>query len=144
MKKFAIGFVLLLAGALGYCGLPLTSVATLTVALEDQMGTKITSDASVTFLDVANQPIITIRSREPGSWSNSLHWWAHSSHATSKLRPRDAQRATSARIEARNCESVTIPVQLVREYHAPSIMPHGAGPAFFLYTFNQKVALRCS
>ena len=143
MKKFAV-VVLLVAGVLGYCSLPLTSVASLTVIVTDQTAGKITKDAAVTFLDAADKPITTIRSGTPGSWDNALHWWAHSSHSTSLLHPRDAQRATSARIEARNCDSVTIPVKLARRYESMSVMPHGAGAAYFLYTFEQKVALRCT
>lgn len=143
MKALAV-VLLLIAGTLGYCTLPFTSVATLTVIVTDQTAGKITKDASVTFLDAVDRPIITIRSGSPGSWDNALHWWAHSSHSTSLLHPRDAQRAASARIGARNCESVTIPVKLARRYESMSVMPHGAGAAYFLYTFEQKVALRCT
>jgi hypothetical protein len=144
LKKLVIVVLLLVAGLVVDYSLPLTSVATLTVVVTDQRAAKIKKDAAVTFLDADGKPITTVRTGDRGSWDNSLHWWTHSERPMNTLTPRDAQRATAARVEARNCESVSIPVRLVRRYEWPSLMPHGAGPAYFHYDFSQAVTLRCS
>lgn len=126
-----------------YCNLPLTSVATLTLALSDQIGRKITSGATATYMDSDGKPIVSITSTTPSSWDNSLHWWSHSHHATSTLRPDDAKRATMAEVRAMNCETAKIPVILERRYEPMSLMPHGGGSAYFLYSFERDVVLQC-
>jgi hypothetical protein len=142
MKKLLAVVLVLIAVLAAYFGLPLTSVAVLTVTLTDQNGGKITADASATYLDGGGNAIVTIAFGLP-SWDNNLHWWAHSRHPASRLRPEDAKRAVSVRIEAKGCETVTIPVSLERSYEPPSPMPHGGGAAYFIYRFNGSVVLRC-
>lgn len=144
MKWFGLSLLLLLVALLGYCSLPLTSVATLTVSVSDQSGKKITSGATATFLDAHGAAITTVASGDAGSWDNSLHWWSHSHHATSRLRPSDARRAAAVRIAATGCEAVTLPVSLQRHYEPLSLMPHGGGPAYLLYTFQGTAVLLCS
>jgi len=143
MKKIAITVVLLIAVALGYCSLPLSSIATLMIRLTDQTGRKITSGAAVTFLDAAGTPIATVRTGDRGSWDNTLHWWTHSHHSTSAQRTSDALRATSARVTATGCDSATIPVLLVRRYEPIDFAPHGGGPAYYVHTFDSSVVLTC-
>lgn len=145
MKKSGIALVLLIFVPLGYCSLPMASVASLTVQVVDQNDRKITRDASVTFFDAKGVPIVTIKSGDAGSWDHSLHWWAHSQHddAIHKLRTKDALRTASARVQASGCEPMTIAVQIERRYEALNFSPHGGGPASFHYTFQKKVALRC-
>lgn len=142
MNKFLAALLVLIAGAVAFFSLPLTSVAVLTVTLTDQNGGKITADATATYLDGGGNAIVTIAFGLP-SWDNNLHWWAHSRHPASRLRPEDAKRAASVRIEAKGCETVTIPVSLERSYEPPSPMPHGGGAAYFIYRFERAVVLRC-
>jgi hypothetical protein len=143
MKKSSIAFILLVSGLLGYCSLPLRSVALLTVGLEDQGGRPIKTGGKATFLDTSGTEITSIASGEPGSWDNKLHWWAHSHHDTSRLRPEDAKRAATVRVEAAGCESTQIPVSLVRTYEPLSFAPHGGGPAHFIYRFERDIVLTC-
>ncbi len=142
VKKLLLVLLVLVSGAAAYFSLPLTSVAILTVTLTDQTGRKITADATATYLDGTGSPIVNIAFGLP-SWDNNLHWWAHSRHATSTLRPEDAKRAAAVRIEAKGCEAVTIPVTLERSYEPLSLMPHGGGAAYFIYRFDRNVILRC-
>ncbi len=139
LKKSLLAVFLLIVATLVTCALPLTSVATLTLSVTDQTGRKITGDASATFLDAARASIVRVTPQ----WDNHIHWWSHSSHASSTLRPADAQRAVSARVEAKDCEPQTVPVVLQRRYQPPSVMPHGGGPAYYHYTFERAVVLRC-
>jgi hypothetical protein len=143
MKKVSLALLALIAGAVAYCSLPLTSVALLTVTVSDQDGRKISSDVTATYLDDAGAAIVTITPDTTGSWDNNLHWWAHSAHATSTLRPEDARRATSVVIEAAGCEAASLPVTLVRNYEPLSFAPHGGGAAYFIYEFEQSVVLHC-
>jgi hypothetical protein len=142
MNKFLAALLVLIAGAVAFFSLPLTSVAVLTVTLTDQNGGKITADATATYLDGGGNAIVTIAFGLP-SWDNNLHWWSHSRHPASRLRPEDAKRAASVRIEAKGCETVTIPVSLERSYEPPSPMPHGGGAAYFIYRFERAVVVRC-
>ena len=142
MKKLLAALLVLIAASIAYVSLPLISVAVLTVTLTDQNGGKITADATATYLDGGGKAIVTIAFGLP-SWDNNLHWWSHSRHAESKLRPDDAKRAVSVRIEAKGCETVTIPVNLERSYEPPSPMPHGGGAAYFIYRFDRSVVLQC-
>jgi hypothetical protein len=142
MNKFLAALLVLIAGAVAFFSLPLTSVAVLTVTLTDQNGGKITADATATYLDGGGNAIVTIAFGLP-SWDNNLHWWAHSRHPASRLRPEDAKRAASVSIEAKGCETVTIPVSLERSYEPPSPMPHGGGAAYFIYRFERAVVVRC-
>lgn len=143
MKKIALGLLALIAVSLAYCSVPLTSVATLTIAVTDQSGRKITSGATATYLDGDGATIVTIKNKTRGSWDNNLHWWSHSEHRTSILRPKDAKRAVSVRIEAENCEPATFPVKLNREYEALSFAPHGGGSAYFIFRFETSAMLQC-
>lgn len=143
MKKLAIALVLLIAASLGYCSLPLRSVALLTLRLTDQAGRPIKTGGKATFLDAKGAEITSIASGQPGSWDNALHWWAHSHHSTSLLRPVDAKRAAAVRVEAAGCESTQIPVSLVRTYEPLSFAPHGGGPAYFIYRFERDIVLTC-
>jgi hypothetical protein len=143
MRTFAIAFVLLVVALLGYCSLPLRSVAILTVSLADQGGRPIKSGAKATFLDAKGAEITSIASGSPGSWDNKLHWWAHTHHDTSRMRPVDAKRATAVRLDAAGCESTTVPVVLDRTYEPLSFAPHGGGAAYFIYRFERDVALAC-
>ncbi len=143
MKKIALILLLLVATAIAYCSLPLTSVATLTLILTDQAGRKVTSGAAANFLDSDGKLIVSITSTTPSSWDNRLQWWSHSSHETSTLRPGDAKRAALAEVVVMNCETAKVPVVLERRYVSMSPMPHGAGPAYFHYSFEQDVILQC-
>ncbi len=148
MKFLPIKRPLLLLGALMigatiWLCLPLTSVAVLTISVFDQNNRKMTSNVTATFLDRRGEHIVRITSKTPGSWDNNLHWWTHSSHATSKLRPADARRTASVLIEADDCNSTTLPINLTRNYEPMSIAPHGGGAAYFIYKFDQSVNLKC-
>ena len=148
MKFLPIKRPLLLLGALMigatiWLCLPLTSVAVLTISVFDQNNRKMTSNVTATFLDRRGEHIVRITSKTPGSWDNNLHWWTHSSHATSKLRPADARRTASVLIEADDCNSTTLPINLTRTYEPMSIAPHGGGAAYFIYKFDQSVNLKC-
>jgi hypothetical protein len=142
MKKLLAALLILIGGTIAYFSLPLTSVAVLTVTLTDQNGGKITADATATYLDGTGSPIVSIAFGLP-SWDNNLHWWAHSRHPASKMRPEDAKRAAAVRIEAKGCEAATIPVTLERSYEPLSLMPHGGGAAYFIYRFDRNVVLQC-
>ena len=142
MKKLLAALLVLIAALIVYFSLPLTSVAVLTTTLSDQTGRKITADATATYLDGPGNPIVSITFGLP-SWDNNLHWWAHSRHPASTMRPDDAKRAASVRIEAKGCEATSIPVVLERSYEPPSPMPHGGGAAYFIYRFERAVVLRC-
>lgn len=142
MRKLPATLLIATAGAVVYFSLPLTSVAVLTVTLTDQNGGKIKADATATYLDGGGNAIVTIAFGLP-SWDNNLHWWAHSRHPSSTLRPDDAKRAASVKIEAKGCEATSIPVVLERSYEPPSPMPHGGGAAYFIYRFDRSVVLQC-
>ena len=143
MRKFLLILFLLPLASMAYCSLPLSSVAVLTITLSDQTGAEIEADAAATYLDADGTPIVTITSETPSSWDNNLHWWSHSQHSTSTLRPDDAKRAAAVEITAKGCETVTVPVALDRHYEALSFSPHGGGAAYFLYRFDQDVVLQC-
>ena len=128
---------------IGYCGLPLTSVSAITLTLENRQGGKIAGPAQALFLDADGREIVAIAVGEQPSWDNNIHWWAHSSHESSRLRPDDARRARSVRIEADGCAAQTVPVNLVGSYMPPSVMPHGGGRAYMLYEFSTIVRLEC-
>lgn len=142
MKKLLAAVLVLIAASIAYFSLPLTSVAVLTVTLTDQNGGKIAADATATYLDGGGKAIVTIAFGLP-SWDNNLHWWSHSRHPASTSRPGDAKRAAAVRIEAKGCETTSIPVVLERSYEPPSPMPHGGGAAYFIYRFDRGVVLQC-
>lgn len=144
MKKLSLAVLILVGGSVALCSLPLTSVAVLTVTLSDQNGDKITTDATATYLDAQDAPIIVITLATRGSWDNNLHWWSHSSHSTSKLRPDDAMRATTVQIEAKACDKAVFDVELDRSYEPLSFAPHGGGGAYFIYRFDREVVLQCN
>lgn len=143
MKKIAALLALLLCLLVGYCALPLTSVSVITIALEDGSGQQVTENAKATFRDADGKAIVEIALNAPPSWSNNIHWWAHSSNPESVLRPADARRATSAVIEAQGCAPLTLPIELRRQYVPPSLSPHGGGKAYMLYEFRDVVRLQC-
>ncbi|MBD3678728.1 MAG: hypothetical protein HUJ27_10050 [Rhodobacteraceae bacterium] len=143
MRRFALALLLLLASSVGYCSLPRTSVAVLTITVTDQSGRKIEAGAAAAYFDAVGQPIVTIASDTPSSWSNNLHWWAHSDHRSSTLRPADARRAVEVEVTAQGCDTVRLPVTVMRSYEALSFAPHGGGPAYFIYSFDQQVTLQC-
>jgi hypothetical protein len=143
MRKFWLILFLLPLASMAYCSLPLTSVAVLTLTLSDQTGAKIEADAAATYRDADGAPIVTITSEMPSSWDNNLHWWSHSQHTTSTLRPDDARRAVTVEVTAKGCEAGTVPVELVRHYEALSFAPHGGGSAYFIYRFEREVVLQC-
>lgn len=142
-KKIAAVLALLLVLAVGYCALPLTSVATILIEVEDQGGRKITADGGAVFLDAQGDPITEIALGELPSWDNVINWWAHSSNAESRLRPEDARRAVSAVISAQGCAPLTLPIALQRHYVPPSLSPHGGGGAYMLYEFRSTARLAC-
>lgn len=144
MKRIGLALLAAIAALLFYASLPLASVAVLTVSVRDQNQRKIITDASATYLDRQGSAITRIDLKTPGSWDNNLHWWSHSHHARSTLRPVDARRAVSVRIEATGCSTATIPVSLERRYEPFSLFLHGAGAAYFIYEFKQAVVLECS
>src|SRR5688572_16359967 len=123
--------------------MPLTSVSTITIALQDQNGRKIAANARASFLDADGREIVEIALGEPPSWDNNIHWWAHSSHEASTLRPEDARRARSAVISAQGCAPLTLPIALQGQYVPPSLSPHGGGRAYMLYEFNGTARLEC-
>ena len=143
MKKIAALIALLLCLLVGYCALPLTSVSVITIALEDDSGKQITENAKATFLDADGKAIVEIALGAPPSWSNNIHWWAHSSNPESVLRPADARRAASAVIEAQGCAPLTLPIELERQYVPPSLSPHGGGRAYMLDEFRATARLDC-
>ena len=143
MKKISIVLLALVGAIVGFLCLPLRSVVLLTVTVSDQNGQKVTGDVAATYFDAEGKPIAKITPYTKGSWDNNLHWWAHSSHFASNLRPVDAKRATSVLIEAKDCDGVTLPVRLERKYEPMGITPHGGGPAYFIYRFEQPVVLQC-
>jgi hypothetical protein len=143
MRKFWLVLFLVPLGSTAYCSLPLTSVAVLTVTLTDQTGRKIDADATATFFDADGEAIVTITSEMPSSWDNNLHWWSHSKHRTSTLRPEDAKRAVEVEVTAKGCEEVKVPVALERQYEPLSFAPHGGGAAYFIYRFDRDVVLQC-
>ena len=144
MKKVVILLALLLCLLVGYCALPLTSVSVITITLEDDKGRQITENATATFLDADGKAIVEIALGAPPSWSNNIHWWAHSSNPESTLRPADARRAASAVIEAQGCAPFTLPIELQGQYVPPSPSPHGGGPAHMLYEFRATARLDCN
>ncbi|HJT12037.1 MAG TPA: hypothetical protein VJ790_05430 [Dongiaceae bacterium] len=141
MKKVLALLLLLLVG---YCALPLTSVSSITIAVEDEKGGKITANAVASFLDSDGRVILDVALGELPSWDNNIHWWAHSSHETSELRPEDARRARSALISTVGCAPLELPVELQGQYVPPSLMPHGGGRAYMLYEFTGAARLDCS
>jgi len=143
IKKPLLALSALIGGGAILLSLPLTSVAVLTVTVLDQNNQKMTANVTATFLDHHGKPIVKITSKTLGSWENNLHWWTHSSHSTSKLRPADAMRATSVLIEANDCGAATLPIKLKRTYEPMSIAPHGGGAAYFIYKFDQSAVLQC-
>lgn len=142
MKK-ALAIILVLSLAVGYCALPLRSVSTITLTLVDQDGTPIETNAHARFRDAENRDIVDIALGRLPSWQNNIHWWAHSDHEASTLRPDDARRARSALVEAAGCAPVTLPIALAGTYVPPSPMPHGGGSAYMLYEFAATVRLEC-
>jgi hypothetical protein len=128
---------------LGYCSLPLTQVAALTVAVYDDRSRAITGNMEAVFLDDAGREIQRITPKTPGSWDNRLHWWSHSSHDTSLLRPTDARRARTVTVSAEGCESASLPVTLQWSYEPISLFPHGSGAAFLFYQFERDIVLKC-
>ena len=143
LRRSLLALSALICGGAAFCSLPLTSVAVLTVVVLDQNNQKITNYVTATFLDHVGKPIVEITPKTPGSWDNNLHWWAHSSHSTSKLRPADAMRAASVLIVADNCDEATLPVKLERTYEPMSLAPHGGGSAYYVYKFDETVVLQC-
>jgi hypothetical protein len=144
LKKIAVLLALLLCLSVGYCALPLTSVSVITIALEDGSGKQITENAMATFQDADGKAIVEIALGAPPSWSNNIHWWAHSSNAESTLRPEDARRATRAMVSAQGCAPLVLPIDLQRQYVPPSLSPHGGGRAYMLYEFTGTVRLDCN
>lgn len=143
MRKVLAVLVLLVLAPVGFCSLPLTTVALLTVSVTDQHGARIMAGATATYLDAAGKPIVTISSGDPQSWDNNLHWWAHSSHRTSILRPADAKRAVAVEVAAEGCTSIRLPVALARQYEPLSFAPHGGGPAYLIYRYDAEAPLTC-
>lgn len=141
MKK-ALAFLLLLL--VGYCAVPFTAVSSITIAVEDEKGGKITANAVASFLDSDGRAILDVTVGELPSWDNNIHWWAHSSHETSKLRPEDARRARTVLISAEGCAPLKLPIDLQSKYVPPSLMPHGGGRAYMLYEFTGAARLNCS
>jgi hypothetical protein len=144
LRKIFAFVALLLCLLLGYCALPLTSVSAITIAVEDQNGGRITANARASFLDADGRAIVEVALGELPSWDNNIHWWAHSSHAESKLRPEDARRAASAVISAQGCAPLTLPIALHGRYVPPSLSPHGGCRAYMLYEFNGTARLVCN
>lgn len=143
MKKVLALLLCLLVLLVAYCALPLTSVSSITIALENHRGEKITADGRASFQDADGRAIVEIALGEPQSWDNNIHWWAHSTHETSKLRPGDARRARSVAILALGCAPLTLPIALQGRYIPPSLAPHGGGRAYMLYEFNGTARLDC-
>lgn len=143
IKKLLLALSALIGGGVVLLSLPLTSVAVLTITVLDQNNQKMTANVTATFLDDHGKSIVKITPKTPGSWDNNLHWWTHSSHSTSKLRPTDAMRATSVLIEANECDAAILPIKLNRTYEPMSIAPHGGGAAYFIYKFDQSAVLQC-
>lgn len=143
IKRLLLVLSTLIGGGAVLLCLPLTSVAVLTITVLDQDNQKMTANATATFLDHYGKSIVKITSKTPGSWDNNLHWWTHSSHSTSKLRPADAMRAASVLIQASDCEAATLPIKLQRSYQPMSIAPHGGGAAYFIYKFDRTIVLQC-
>ena len=144
MKKIVALLALLLCLLVGYCALPLTSVSVITITLEDDQGRQIIENATAVFQDADGKPIVEIALGALPSWSNNIHWWAHSTNAESTLRPEDARRAARAIISAQGCAPLAVPIELRRQYIPPSLSPHGGGRAYMLYEFRNVVRLDCA
>ena len=144
MKLPLIAILVLIGALVGYCSLPLKSVAVLTVTVVDQDNKKLSKGAKAIYSSSDGTSLVEITSETPGSWDNNLHWWAHSSHKKSLLRPEDARKAASVRIEAQGCEPVHLPVSLNRKYEPLSFEFHGGGPAYLIYRFDAQVKLKCT
>jgi len=143
MRPILIAIATALVLLAGYCSLPLTSVAVLTVTITDESGRGIAAGSTASYLDAEGGVIATITPETPGSWDNNLHWWVHSSHPTSTLRPKDALRAVAVEIGSPGCAPARLPVVLERDYEPPSLAPHGGGPAHFIYRYDAEVVLDC-
>ncbi len=143
MKNFMLAVLAILGGTLVFFSLPLTSVATLTITVFDQDHQKITTDINATYFDRDGNEIIEITPQTRGSWDNNLHWWTHSSHQTSMMRPQAGLRATSTQIKAKGCKSTTISVTRNRQYQPLRFSLHGGGTAYLIYNFKQTVVLNC-
>lgn len=143
MRRLLLVLIGLPALAIGFCSLPLTSVAVLTLTLIDQVGREITAGAEARYLDDQGREIIKISFDAPSSWDNNLHWWAQSEHRQSLLRPEDARRARTVEVTTKNCEPIRLPVNLERVYEPLSFAPHGGGSAYFIYRFQQDVVMQC-
>jgi hypothetical protein len=90
LKKVVVLLALLLCLLVGYCALPCTSVSVITITLEDDKGRQITrTQLRPSWMPTARR-IVEIALGAPPSWSNNIHWWAHSSNPESTLRPADA------------------------------------------------------
>lgn len=143
LKRFMIP-VLVLCLLVAYCALPLTSVAAITLTLEDQQGGKIAGPARAVFLDADGREIVAVALGALPSWDNNIHWWAHSSHESSLLHPDDARRVRGVRIEAEGCAPQDLPMQVADSYVPPSIALHGGGRAYMLYEFTRTLRLDCA
>lgn len=134
---------LLIVLPVGWCSLPLKQVATLMLTVVDQNGRPITADVAAIYLDADNREIVKITPQSRGSWGNAMIWWAHSTNTQSLLRPADAKRARTARVEKTGCAPASVPVALERIYEPLSFSPHGGGPAHLRYHFEKQVTLQC-
>ena len=141
MKKIFAILVLALLGV--YFFWPSKSISALTITIEDDAGAKITSNAKATFLDADGQTIATVELGHLPSWDNNIHWFANSEDPEVSPHPDDARRAIAAVVRAQDCGPVRVPVALTSSYAPPSIMPHGAGPAYMYYEFRATVRLKC-
>lgn len=142
--KKAVVLILLLCLPVAYCALPLTSVSTITLTLEDEQGGKVAGRARAVFLDADGKEIVAVALGALPSWDNNIHWWAHSSEESSLLRPDDARRVRGVRVEADGCVPLTLPMQVAGSYVPPSIAPHGGGRAYMLYEFTRTLRLDCA
>ena len=142
-RKTLLATIAVLCLPVAYCVLPLTSVAQITLTLENQQGGKIAGPARAAFLDADGKEITAVALGTLPSWDNNIHWWAHSSNKASLLHPDDARRTRSARIEAEGCAPNTMPIELSGTYVPPSLLPHGGGRAYMLYEFSRIVRLQC-
>ena len=143
MKKAPAAVLLGILLLVGYCSLPLTTVVSIEINLQDQDGRALPGAAG-TFVDGSGKVIGTIEGKPWVLEQHHLSWWTSSAYPDKGfMRPVDALNAREVLISAPGCVPLRLPIRLTREYHGLSLSPHGGGPAFNLYQFEPTVKLTC-
>jgi hypothetical protein len=140
-KKPLVLAILFLCLPVAWCSIPMKTVVSIIIHLEDEAGVPLAREASAAFLDAEGKTIISIEGDRGFHW---IHWWASSEFPEqSKLTPDDAKKARRAVVTAKGCESAETPIELERIYEGLSFMPHGGGPAYMYYKLEKTLRLKC-